>query len=239
MEMAAPAPPRSDGAPERTCPECGTGLLPSARFCHHCGWDRKNPAAGRAAAVTARTAYGRPAWKRRTAAAFVWFTLALLLFLGLRPGDGAAAEIGIGDQAPDFTLTDLSGQPLTLSDLRGRYVVLNFWATWCPPCRKEMPVLQQVHARYQEQGVVVVGVNLDESPLTIRAFTEPLGVTFPIVIDKGNKVTQAYGFLPLPTTYFIGPDGQVRLVQYGEVTEEQADALISQLLADQAPGRAD
>lgn len=218
--------------PADGCPECGTALLRNARFCHECGWDSKNPAAGRAPTVTARTAYGRPAWKRCTMSFFVLFTLALLLVLALRPGDSSARDILPGAPAPDFTLQTLDGRTVSLADLRGRPVVVNFWASWCPPCRAEMPLLQAAYEKYQDQGIELLAVNLDESPVAIRTFTEPLGLTFPILLDQGARVTAQYKIIPLPTTFFIGRDGVVRFRQLGELKEGQVDVLFLRLLSE-------
>lgn len=219
-----------------TCPECGTELLNGARFCHRCGWDSKNAAAGAAPAVTAAVAYGRPAWKRRTMALVTAITAMLVLALALRPGGAADREIVPGMAAPDFSLSTLDGKQLSLGDLRGKYVVLNFWATWCPPCRAEMPALQAAYEQYRDQGLVVVGVNLDESPVAIASFTEKIGIGFPIVLDRGLKVTERYRILPLPTTFFIGPDGVVQDRWQGEMQPELVDELVRTLLESQVSG---
>nr|PZN41797.1 MAG: hypothetical protein DIU70_06090 [Bacillota bacterium] len=193
------------------CPECGTPLLRGARFCHRCGWDSRNPGAGQAPAARG-TAYGRPAWKRRTMAWITAVTTALVLALLLRPADAKGRQPQPGEPAPDFALETLDGQVVRLSDLRGQVVLLNFWATWCPPCREEMPALQAVERLYREKGFRVLAINLDESPATIRSFLEQNGLELTVLLDKDMKVTSRYGILPLPTSFFIDREGRVAYV---------------------------
>ena len=93
----------------------------------------------------------------------------------------------IGDTLTDFTLTDLGGKPVAFSSLEGQVVVLNFWATWCPPCRREMPLLDDIQKEYGARGLTVVGVDLEESPETVRAYIESVGVTYPIWLDDPSQ----------------------------------------------------
>lgn len=191
------------------CPECATVLWRGGRFCHHCGWDSKNAAAG-AAATYGSTVYGRPGWKRRTMAAITFVTLGLVLALLLRPGGGSRQTVIPGSPAPDFTSTALDGSTVRLSDLRGKAVLLNFWASWCPPCREEMPYLQEAHERYGAEGLVVLAVNLDESPVAIRSFLDRYNIRLPVLLDRDLHVTERYGIIPLPTSFFIDRAGVVR-----------------------------
>lgn len=122
-----------------------------------------------------------------------------------------------GFLAPDFTLETLEGQSIRLSDLRGQVVVLNFWATWCPPCRAEMPTLEKIAREYKDQGVIVVGVNstIQDDPNAIPGFLAQHGITFPILLDKRGEVTRRYEIRSFPTTFFIGSDGIIRFVTIG------------------------
>jgi peroxiredoxin len=144
------------------------------------------------------------------------------------PADGATSlppAPAIGHPAPDFTLDTLTGEAFTLSAQRGRPVVLNFWATWCPPCRTEMPALQAASERYTGQ-ITIVGVNQAEPAPTVAAFVTEMGLTFEIPLDGRADVSRLYGVRSLPTTFFIDRDGVVRQIQNGPVTE----ATLAQLL---------
>jgi len=119
--------------------------------------------------------------------------------------------------APDFTLQTLSGGSFRLADLRGRIVLLNFWATWCIPCRTEMPALETLYQRYRERGLEVAGVNMDMlSTAGVEAFLKEVKVTFPIAFDPSWSVARTYGVVALPTTYLIDRKGNVVVREVGE-----------------------
>jgi cytochrome c biogenesis protein CcmG, thiol:disulfide interchange protein DsbE len=122
-----------------------------------------------------------------------------------------------GFVAPDFTLDLLEGGQVTLSDLRGRPVVLNVWATWCGPCREEMPAIERVYRSYKELGLVVIGLNLTSQDFeqAVFAFVQELGLTFPIALDRDGSVGDRYRPLGLPTTYFIDSQGVIQSVVVG------------------------
>ncbi len=134
---------------------------------------------------------------------------------------GADVRPEQGDLAPDFVLATLDGGELRLSDRRGQAVVLNFWATWCAPCRKEIPQLVAAYDRYRQQGLVVVGVNLQENKGIVRNFAKDFGMEFPVAIDRDGRVGDRYRLLGLPTTFFIDGTGVVRSVFTGPFLEEQ------------------
>ena len=115
-----------------------------------------------------------------------------------------------GHRAPDFTLPNLAGETVALSDLQGRVVLVNIWATWCPPCRAEMPAIEAVYQRYRDQGFTVLAVNQMEPQVAVADFVQELGLTFPIVLDGQGSVSQLYRVRALPTTFFIGRDGMIR-----------------------------
>lgn len=126
--------------------------------------------------------------------------------------DAPAARVGAF--APDFTLPALEdGRPLRLSDFRGRAVVINFWATWCPPCRVEMPALQQ--AQRDMPDVVVLGVNQQESADIVSRFMREQGLDFPIALDTAGEVNRVYRVRALPTTCFVDRSGVIRDIVYG------------------------
>jgi cytochrome c biogenesis protein CcmG, thiol:disulfide interchange protein DsbE len=119
--------------------------------------------------------------------------------------------------ASDFTLDLLDGGKLTLSELRGHSVVLNFWASWCLPCRSEMPSIEKAYQLYEDRGLIVIGLNMtsQDSESDARAFVEELGLTFPIVLDRDGLVQKRYQLLGLPSTYFIDQNGIIRAIVVG------------------------
>jgi len=129
----------------------------------------------------------------------------------------------LGYLAPDFALPDLEGRRIALSDFWGRPVLLNFWATWCPPCRKEMPDLQRFYEQYGDQ-VVVLGINWAEKPEDVRAFLQRYGVTYPNVLDRQGKAFVLYRLTGLPTSFWIDEEGVLRGVWYGPLKTEEIAA---------------
>ncbi len=132
-------------------------------------------------------------------------------FTGLIP---IAPEIGA--QAPGFTAATLDGGSVTLAARRGRTVVLNFWATWCGPCRVEMPDLQSLYKR-AAGSIPIIAVNQGESPETVRAWADELGLTLTVVLDQTQELTRLYHVRGLPSTYVIAPDGIITHIFYGAV----------------------
>lgn len=122
-----------------------------------------------------------------------------------------------GFTAPDFTLDLLDGGQLTLSELRGHPVVLNLWASWCLPCRSEMPAIEKIYQRYKDVGLIVIGLNMtsQDSEADVSAFVQELGLTFPIVLDRDGSVQSLYQLLGLPSTYFIDQQGIIRSIVVG------------------------
>jgi peroxiredoxin len=121
-----------------------------------------------------------------------------------------AANMGgltVGVKAPDFELKTLAGETVKLSDLKGKKVMLNFWATWCPPCKAEMPAMEQFHKEAGDD-VVILAVNIDPH-LDVKAFVDENGITFPIPLDAEDKVNEMYQVLSIPTTYFIDTKGNI------------------------------
>lgn len=147
------------------------------------------------------------------------------------PRAGASLEAqSVAGMAPDFTLPTLEGNEVTLSDLRGQPVLINFWATWCPPCRFEMPAMQRVYERYKDKGLVILAVNYREDKERIRPFVEELGITFIILLDLDGVVANQYRVLGLPTTYFVDRNGKVTNVRVGAMNEEFMEANVQELL---------
>ncbi len=131
--------------------------------------------------------------------------------------DGAVPQIG--RVAPDFKFVLENGEEIKLSDYRGRKVILNFWASWCAPCKAEMPDLQSVYMAHREQGVVILAINKEEDLATVAQFAKEMGLSFPIIANEDGDISRQYGALGLPTTYFINSDGTVALLRKGVMDE--------------------
>lgn len=125
--------------------------------------------------------------------------------------------------APDFSLKDVDGKTHKLSDYRGKVVMINFWATWCPPCRFELPSMQRAYEKLKQSGVEFLAINLGEDADTIFTFTADYPVTFPLLMDLDSSVSNMYPVIGLPTTYFVDPKGRLvyRAVGSREWDEEQ------------------
>ena len=121
----------------------------------------------------------------------------------------------VSGPAPDFTLAARDGGPVTLSDLKGQVVMINFWATWCGPCRKEMPLLEQLHQRYERLGFTLLGVNVEEEGTDREAFLKDTPVTFPILYDPENNVSKLYNVSAMPSTVLVDRAGNVRFLHHG------------------------
>jgi peroxiredoxin len=141
----------------------------------------------------------------------------------------------LGKAAPDFTLLNPRGESVNLSDFQGSWLVLNFWATWCPPCKEEMPLLEQLHrgeitlAQSVPQGVRVLAISYDEKPETVAEFIETYGLSLPTAIDTDAKISNRYIVGQLPVTFFIRPDGVVWQRQMGKVTPELLDRYLTEM----------
>ncbi len=118
--------------------------------------------------------------------------------------------------APGFVLEQLSGEKLDLASLQGRTVILNFWATWCPPCREEMPGLQRAWEQTRDDGIVVVGIAVGEDRQPVAEYVQAAGLGFPVVLDPDTEATMAWGVRGLPTSYVIDPSGQIVFAAEGE-----------------------
>ena len=125
---------------------------------------------------------------------------------GPAPAEGSE----VGKLAPDFQLENLEGQSVSLSDLRGKPVMLNFWATWCPPCRAEMPYIQQIYEEWSGKGLEVLAIDIGESPSEVKKFLQNQGLSLPVLLDTKKNVAQKYNITGIPTTFFIDSDGIIQ-----------------------------
>jgi cytochrome c biogenesis protein CcmG/thiol:disulfide interchange protein DsbE len=126
-----------------------------------------------------------------------------------------------GAPAPDFTLTSLNGPPVQLASLKGQVVLVNFWATWCIPCRAEMPAIQQAYNAYQNKGLTVLAVNLNEPKTDVQNYVNSLGVNFPVLLDPGDAISTLYRVRGYPTSFFIDRHGTVAVENVGMMTDAQ------------------
>ena len=120
-----------------------------------------------------------------------------------------------GQPAPDFALKSSTGKNLRLSEYRGDVVMINFWATWCGPCRQEMPLLDELYARYQRVGFNLLGVNIDDDSRRAMRMVDELGVNFPVLFDAGKEVSKLYEVDAMPVTILVDREGTVRYVHHG------------------------
>lgn len=141
------------------------------------------------------------------------------------------ALLEAGQPAPNFELLAAAGDSVSLADYAGRPVLLNFWATWCPPCRLEMPDLEQASRDYADDGLVVLAINQGETAKQVTSFAEELGLTFPMLVDQDGRVGTVYGAEYLPTSYFIDAEGTVTAVHRGSLTRSQLDEYLSATIA--------
>ena len=148
---------------------------------------------------------------RYTQSCYIKLTLASLLVLFV-----ATVTAGV-DQAPapDFTLKSASGENLRLSEMRGDVVMINFWASWCGPCRQEMPILSELHDKYKAMGFTVLGVNVEENSSEARKLLKEMPVSFPVLFDNDSTVSKQYDVVAMPSTVLVDRNGNMRYLHKG------------------------
>ncbi len=139
--------------------------------------------------------------------------------------------------APDFSLTSFEGKTYTLSKLRGKVVIINFWASWCPPCRDEAPYLEQTWRKYKDQGVVFIGVDYADTEKAALAYMKEFDITYFNGPDLGTRIAQSFSIKGVPETYFVDRDGTLRGNRIGPLKEPELDNKIDELLAEPYPSR--
>jgi cytochrome c biogenesis protein CcmG/thiol:disulfide interchange protein DsbE len=144
----------------------------------------------------------------------------------------SVSPTAVGRVAPDFALADLDGNPVRLADLRGRPVVLNFWASWCGPCVEEFPLLREAAEAHADEGLAVVGIVYRDRSEAARDFMARNGGTWPAAMDPGERVADAYGILGPPETYFIARDGTIAARQFGPVDAGALERQLATILHD-------
>ncbi len=130
----------------------------------------------------------------------------------------------VGKPAPDFQLPDLNGQSVSLSDFQDKSVLVNFWATWCGPCRYEMPFIQEIFEdkEWSDKGLVILAIDIGESPAKVREFMESNNFSFPVLLDGEEKIAEQYNIRGIPTTIFIDKQGLIRAMRVGAFPSKAA-----------------
>ena len=167
----------------------------------------------------------------RRLAILLVFTILTAFLLEAESASNLADQLGLkvfeaGVDAPDFELEFLDGERRALSEFRGNVVFLNFWATWCPPCRQEMPSMQALHERYAESGLAVLAVDLQEADATVRKFVDDFHLSFSILLDTEGRIGGMYGVRSIPTTYIIDRKGMVLAGAVGAREWDSDDAFL-------------
>lgn len=170
---------------------------------------------------------GRPA-ARVLGVGLAWAALLLA------PAARAAPALVVNAAAPDFTLAGMDGPNLRLREQRGSVVFVDFWASWCGPCAREIPHLNRLYARFRDAGFVLVGINVDDDPRNARGAAERFGVKFPVLLDEGKKVSALYDLGSMPASVLIDRDGRVRYVHRGfhDGDAEEYERQITELMKE-------
>jgi peroxiredoxin len=179
-------------------------------------------------------------WNRREKLyLFVWIGI-LLLFVStpVRAQEDHWEALGVnrfeGVPPPDFTLPSLNGKSITLSELKGKVVLINFWATWCPPCKLEMPSMERVYRKFKHNGFTILAVDIMEKPETVKKFAREYKLSFPILLDATGEVSAKYMANAIPTSYIVDKKGNAvgRVLGPREWDNEHAEALLKELLGE-------
>ena len=171
-------------------------------------------------------------WWQVAVFAVVMVLLALVAWQMGHNGPLAAAQVGAGDRAPDFSVQTFDGKTVNLADLRGKVVLVNFWASWCIPCSQEAPDLENTWRQYQDRGVVFVGVDYVDTETEARTYLSHYDVTYANGADLGTRISQAFRIRGVPETYIIDQKGMLRATFIGPTTQAQLKAKIDPLLAE-------
>lgn len=147
--------------------------------------------------------------------------------------DFSAIPSEVNLPSPDLYLTDLEGNRVMLSDYAGNVVLVNLWATWCPPCREEMPALQAFHEEYKSQGFVLVAIDQGETAQEVSPFVTEFGLTFPVLLDPSSSAGRAFNTMSLPSSYVIDRSGRIRLMWIGGISKENLDKYVPDIIKEQ------
>ncbi len=147
-------------------------------------------------------------------------------------GDLRLRPVELNKPAPDLTLTDLEGRAVSLADYRGQVVLVNNWATWCPPCRAEMPILEAYYQTHQAKGFVVLAIEAGDPKEEVLAFVRQVGLSFPVLLDPEGRSLAAFGNMALPNSYVVDRQGNLRLAWTGPVDQRSLETYLTPLLEE-------
>ncbi|MHB8776974.1 MAG: TlpA family protein disulfide reductase [Anaerolineales bacterium] len=144
--------------------------------------------------------------------------------------DFSAIPVKVDFAVPELILEDLSGNPVSLDDQRGSVVLVNLWATWCPPCRKEMPTLQAFYEKYKSHDFILIAINQEEPLETVAPFVDEFGLTFPVWLDLKYQAQRVFNTMNLPSSYVIDRNGIVRLMWIGEISAKNLEKFVADVI---------
>jgi peroxiredoxin len=156
--------------------------------------------------------------------------LSTLLVVALVACSSTRPAARLGGPAPDFSLATADGGTVRLADLKGKPVLINFWATWCQPCREEMPAMQELYEQYRERGLVILAVDMEEDLRPVRRWIDRGGYTFTFLLDSEGEQVKRYNINASPTSYFVGRDGVIRDLKLGALSRGEMQTKIEKLL---------
>jgi peroxiredoxin len=156
--------------------------------------------------------------------------LGTLLVLALAACSGAQPAARLGSPAPDFTLPTADGGTVRLADLKGKPVLINFWATWCQPCREEMPAMQELYEQYRDRGLVILAIDMEEDLRPVRRWIDQGGYTFTFLLDSEGEQVKRYNINASPTSYFVARDGVIRDLKLGALSRGEMQTRVEKLL---------
>jgi cytochrome c biogenesis protein CcmG/thiol:disulfide interchange protein DsbE len=148
------------------------------------------------------------------------------------PDDLSAVPVQVDFASPKLTLEDLFGKPVSLDDYRGSVVLVNLWATWCPPCREEMPALQTFYEKYRSDGFVLVAINQEEPRELVEPFVKEFGLTFPVWLDLNYLAEQEFNTNSLPSSFIIDRSGRVRLMWFGGISKKNLEKYVTDIIEE-------
>ena len=148
------------------------------------------------------------------------------------PQDFSTVPSKVNFAAPELTLTDLNGNSVSLEDYRGQVVLVNLWATWCPPCREEMPTLVSFYERYKSQDFVLIAIDQGETLEDVLPFVADFGLTFPVWMDESSLAGRRFNTISLPSSYVIDRDGRVKLMWLGGISEKNLESYVPDLIVE-------
>src|SRR6266849_3650016 len=155
------------------------------------------------------------------------FALALLAAAAC----GTQPVARLGSPAPDFKLQDVDGESISLADLKGKPVLINFWATWCQPCREEMPAMQELYDQYRDRGLVILAIDMEEDSRQVRRWVDQGGYSFTFLLDSEGEQVKRYNVTAAPTSYFVGPDGVIRDLKLGALSRAEMQTKVEKLVS--------